>query len=139
MNRYVWDTSALASVVNTNDEHNKASYQFYQEHNDSVYIFPAIAWFEFQAAVSRRNREGHKVQRDLYVLDGKNIVFDVDQELIARASERRLFEKFSSLRGADLIFACIAYLEEAALVTNDRAFESLNEIQVIVPGKSAEN
>jgi predicted nucleic acid-binding protein len=131
--KYVWDTSALISMARSIDPYHLSCYQFIKEHEDDVHIFPAIAWFEFQASLSRMERAGERILRDLYLLDGKNYVLDINQAFVQTAAELGLHLRFSSLRGADLIFACAAVIEEASLVTRDKAFLGLDGLRVIIP------
>lgn len=126
--RLVWDTSALLSLVRSADVNHYAAYSIWEEHREHVSIFPALAWFEFQASVSAIRRRGEKAVREMYLLDAKNIVLPLDQSFIERASTALLAERFSNLRGADLVFACAAALESATLVTFD------NQLRDNVPG-----
>jgi predicted nucleic acid-binding protein len=78
--------------------------------------------------------------RDFYIVSENSIVYPVDQELIYRCAHLFGAPGFSSLRGADLIFACIAKLEDAYLVTLDRDFASVvSAIRVIDLNESRES
>jgi hypothetical protein len=57
--------------------------------------------------------------REFYLLDEHSIVYPIDQSLIERSNALVAQPGFDKLRGADLIFACIAFLEQACLVTLD--------------------
>ena len=61
------------------------------------------------------------------------ILYDVNQELISNCVNLFTLDGFDKLHGADLVFACIAYLEEAYLVTMDRklALHASKQIQVV--------
>lgn len=107
-------------MISMSDVHHQTAYWIWQEHREDVSIFPALAWFEYQAVASRLDREGAKLTRELYLLDGKNIVLPMDQEFIQRCASENLVTRFSSLRGADLVYACAAALENATLVTFDQ-------------------
>jgi predicted nucleic acid-binding protein len=131
--KYVWDASALIATVNTRDLHHSRAYSFYKDNEQAVYLFPSICWFEFQAAQSRLRREGKLAVRELYVLDEKNKVVSIDLDFIKNAGANGLHEKFSDLHGADLIYACCAALEDAALVTFDSHFLNVEGIEVIIP------
>ena len=87
-------------------------------------IFPALAAFELDAAISRKHREGSPILRDFNIVDDHAIVYAIDQQLIYRCHAFMAKPGFSSLRGADLVFACIAFLEKAYLVTLDGIFLS---------------
>ncbi len=70
--------------------------------------------------------------REFYLLDDNSIVYPVDQKLISSAHQLIAQPGFDQLRGADLIFACIAYLEKASLVTLDGHFGCVaDQIDVI--------
>ena len=79
------------------------------------------------------HRDGKPILREFYLMDENAILYNVDQALISRSPA--LFTKpgFDQLRGADLIFACIASIENAYLVTMDKAFTKYlaSQIQVI--------
>ena len=95
-------------------------------------IFPAIAYFELQASVSRKHRDGEKILREFYLLDEHSIMYAIDEALIRNANKLVALPGFDRLRGADLIFACIAYLEKAYLVTLDGHFECVaSQIEVL--------
>ena len=74
------------------------------------------------------HREGKKLLREFYIVDDCAVVYTIDQDLIRRSSELVTMEGFSKLRGADLIFACIAYLENACLVTLDGHFSEVSRL-----------
>jgi predicted nucleic acid-binding protein len=115
------------------DPYHLSCYQFMREHENDTHIFPVIGWFEWQATLSRIERDGEKVLRDLYLIDEKNYVLYIDSSFVKKAHELGLHLKFSSLRGADLIFACAAVIEDATLVTRDTNFLGLDGLRVIIP------
>lgn len=136
--RFVWDTSALLNIKEPNGQGYSPGHSFYKDFSDGwlpgpyFNIYPAIAVFELQASVSRVHREGRKMLRDFYIVSENSVVYPIDQELISRCAD--LFDKpgFSSLRGGDLIFACIARVEDAYLVTLDKGFSLVaDHIRVI--------
>jgi hypothetical protein len=88
--------------------------------------------FELQASISRLHREGRKMLRDFYIVSENSTVYPIDQELIYPCETLFDAPGFSTLRGADLIFACIAKLEDAYLVTLDKGFAVVaSEIRVV--------
>ncbi len=89
-------------------------------------IFPAIAAFEVDASVSRTHQEGRKILREFYIINENSIIYQIDQALIRRCSDVVIMNGFSKLKGADLIFACIAYIESAYLVTLDNHFSKVS-------------
>ena len=136
--RLVWDTSALLNIKEPNAQGYSPGHSLYKDFSDGwllgpyFNIYPSIAVFELQASISRMHREGRKILRDFYIVSENSMVYPIDQELIYRCE--KLFDApgFSSLRGADLIFACLAKLEDAYLVTLDKGFEAVaSEIRVL--------
>jgi hypothetical protein len=136
--RFVWDTSALLNIKEPNLQGYSPGYSLYNDLSDGwlpgpyFNIYPSIAAFELQASISRSHREGRKMLRDFHIVSANSTVYPVDQALIHRCAD--LFDKpgFSSLRGGDLIFACIAHIEDAYLVTLDRGFSAVaSQIRVI--------
>ena len=96
-------------------------------------IFPSIAVFEVSATVSRMHRDGKSILREFYLMDENSILYNVDEALISRSYDLFTKSGFDHLRGADLIFACIAWLEKAYLVTMDKAFSKHlgSQLQII--------
>jgi hypothetical protein len=136
--RFVWDTSALLNIKEPNAQGYSPGHSFYKDFSDGwlpgpyFNIYPSIAVFELQASISRAHREGRKMLRDFYIVSENSIVYTIDQEFVYRCAD--LFDKpgFSNLRGADLIFACIAHLEDAYLVTLDRGFNAVSsQVRII--------
>ena len=138
MKKFVWDTSALINIKEPDQNGYSPGNSLMKDLSDGWItgpyenIFPAIAVFEVNATVSRMHREKKKILREYYVLDKNSRIYPIDQELISKCTEIVIEDGFSSLRGADLIFACIAYLEDAFLVTKDKGFSAVSsQIRVI--------
>jgi PIN domain len=136
--RFVWDTSALLNIKESNAQGYSPGRSFYKDFSDGwlpgpyFNIYPSIAVFELNASISRLHREGRKMLRDFNIVSENSTIYSIDQELIQRCAY--LFDKpgFTMLRGADLIFACIAHLEDAYLVTLDTGFNAVaSQIRVI--------
>lgn len=144
--RFVWDTSALLNIKEPNAQGYSPGASFYKDFNDGwlpgpyFNIYPSISVYELQASISRMRREGRQVLREFYVVGENSIVYPIDQELIYRCES--LFDKpgFAALRGADLIFACIAHLEDAYLVTLDKGFSAVaTQVRVVDLNTSRES
>lgn len=138
MKRFVWDTSALVNIKEPNNQGYSPGHSLFKDLSDGIIagpyqnIFPAITAFEIDASVSRKHREGKKILREFYIVNDHSIVYPVDTELITRSAELVAKPGFSELRGADLVFACIAYLEGAFLVTMDNHFSRVaNDVKVV--------
>jgi predicted nucleic acid-binding protein len=143
--RLVWDTSALLNIKEPNARGYSPGHSLYKDFSDGwlagpyFNIYPAIAVFEVQATISRIHRDGGKMLRDFYILTERSMVYPVDHDLIERAGSLLSSPGFSALRGADLIFACIAKLEDAYLVTKDKDFAAVaSEVQIVDLNESLE-
>lgn len=119
--RYVIDASVLVGAVNSADVNHVACYSFFKDHEDDTFVIPTLAYFEFQAAQSRIRREGRRAIRELYIPNAET--YEITHATLRRASELELPDKLSALRGADLVYACVAAIEGLPLVTNDRGFK----------------
>jgi len=129
MYRFVWDTSAIINIKSPNSDGYSPGYSLYKDFNDGLIdapyqnIFPTLAVFEINATVSRIHREGKAMLREFYLLGENAVIYDMDQNLVQKSADLVAAEGFNELRGADLVFACIAAIEDAYLVTLDRAFK----------------
>jgi len=128
MLKLVWDTSAIINIKEPNAEGYSPGRSLYKDFSDGLIngpyqnIFPSLAVFEVAATVSRMHRENIRILREFYIMDENSVLYDVDQKLISASHSLLAKPGFDQLRGADLIFACIAYIEGAYLVTKDRDF-----------------
>jgi predicted nucleic acid-binding protein len=117
--KLVWDASALVAVIRVSDAHHEAAYGLWLEHQRSRILIPALAWFEYQASVNRLMREGTRASSLVYLREGVTEILPIDDRFIQMCSRQKLVERFNTLRGADLVYACAAALERATLVTFD--------------------
>lgn len=138
MKKFVWDTSAILNIKEPDETGYSPGNSLMKDLSDGWIpgpyqnIFPTIAAFEVDASVSRMHREGKKILREFYIVDENSVIYQIDQALIRRCSDVVTMDGFSILRGADLIFACIAYIESAYLVTLDNHFSEVSHyIKVI--------
>lgn len=136
--RFVWDTSALLNIKESRTGGYSPGHSFYKDFSDGILpgpyfnIFPSIAIFELQASISRLHREGQRMLRQFYILSENSTVYPIDQDLINRCYHLLDKPGFSKLHGADLIFACIAYVEDAYLITLDSGFKAVaSQVRVI--------
>jgi hypothetical protein len=126
LKKFVWDSSAIVNIKEPNEQGYSPGYSLIKDLSDGwitgpyLNIFPSLAAFEVSATVSRMHRDGKAILRDFYILDENSVMYQIDQPLISKAYE--LFTKpgFDHLHGADLVFACIAFIEDAYLVTLDK-------------------
>lgn len=138
MKKFVWDTSALINIKEPDRNGYSPGYSLMKDLSDGWIpgpyenIYPALAVFEVDATVSRMHREGKKILREYYIMDKSSRIYPIDHSLIYKCNEIVVLDGFSSLRGADLVFACIAYLENAFLVTKDKGFAAIsNHVRLI--------
>ena len=130
MEKFVWDTSAIINIKEPNHKGYSPGHSLIKDLSDGWIdieyqnIFPSLAVFEVSATVSRMHREGRKILREFYLMDEHAILYDVNQKFISDSYDLHAQEGFNQLRGADLVFACIAYIEKAYLVTLDKHFTS---------------
>ena len=138
MLKLVWDTSALVNIKEPNERGYSPGHSLWKDLADGWIvgpyenIIPTIAAFEINAAVSRLRREGGRMVRDFRLIGPNERLYDIDVKFMKESAELVRMEGFDRLRGADLIFACIASLEKAWLVTLDKGFKRVAEkIKVI--------
>lgn len=138
--RYALDASVLASIVNSDDPEHFSCYSFFRNLHDedkAIWVVPGLIFFEFQATQSRRYREhrpGKPVFRNAPLFYTNTELYHVTKKFLITVSELGLYDKFSRLRGADLLYACIARVEGIPLVTHDAGFNRYsNEITLIKP------
>ena len=129
MKKFVWDASALVNIKEPNAQGYSPGHSLFKDLTDGWIpgpyqnIFPAIVAFELDATVSKLHRKGESILRDFFVVDENAVVYPVDRELIGRCGALVAQPEFSKLHGADLIYACIAHIEDAYLVTLDKHFD----------------
>lgn len=138
--RYALDASVLASIVNSDDVEHFSCYSFFMNLHDedkACWVVPGLIIFEFQATQSKRYRKlrpGQPVFRNSPLTYENTELYDVNKKFLAMVFKLDLYDKFSTLRGADLLYACIARVENIPLVTHDSDFEPYSkELTLIKP------
>ena len=138
MLKLVWDTSALVNIKEPNERGYSPGHSLWKDLADGWIvgpyknIIPTIAAFEINAAVSRLHLNGGRMVRDFRLIGPNERLYDIDVRFMKESAELVRMDGFDRLRGADLIFACIASLEKAWLVTLDHHFEHVaDKIKVI--------
>jgi len=132
MKRYITDASFLISAIRNCDSNHQSCFQFFRENEQSKWVVPTIAYFEYQAAQSRLEKEGKKAYRELYIPNLE--VYEISHSLIKAVAELDLANVFTDLRGADLIYACISKVERIPLVSCDTHFKKYSgAIELINP------
>jgi hypothetical protein len=121
--RYVLDASVLAGIVNSSDPEHFSCYSFFRNLHDedaAIWVVPGLIFFEFQAVQSRKNRERQRADPPYryapLFLDNTEL-YRVDESFLEKVWEQDLYNRFDKLRGADLLYACIAKVEQLPLVT----------------------
>ncbi len=138
--RYALDTSVLASIVNSDDAEHWSCYSFFQNLHDedaATWVVPGLIFFEFQATQSRRYRERRPnvaVFRQAPLFYTNTELYHVTKKFLAKVWDLGLYDRFSHLKGADLLYACIARVEGIPLVTHDAQFDRYSDdIRLIKP------
>ena len=115
--RLLVDACFLTSLMRSTDANHHPAIAFYHQHLGATWVVSTLAYFEFQAAQSR---SGH-TYREVYVSNLE--VFELTLEFARRCVQQQVFNTFLKLRGADLVYACIAKVEDIPLVTFDKGFD----------------
>jgi hypothetical protein len=139
LKKFVWDTSAIINIKEPDSCGYSPGYSLIKDLSDGwipgpyLNIFPSLAVFEVSATVSRMHREGKRILREFYLMNENALLYNVDSELISKSYDFFPKPGFDQLRGADLVFACIAVIEDAFLVTRDKTFKKNlpEEIRII--------
>lgn len=139
MKKYITDSCFLVSTIRSQEPNHLPCYQFFRENEDVTWVVPVLAYFEYQAVQKQlQKRQNLKPYREVYISNLE--IYDITLDLARKSSEMNLFEIFDSLRGADLIYACIAKIENIPLVTTDGDFQRYsNHIEIINPLKVYEH
>lgn len=127
--RYALDASVLSAIVNSDDVEHFSCYSFYRNLDDNdkaLWVVPGLIFFEFQATQSRRyqkSRPGQPVFRHAPLNYENTELFEVTKKFLRKVYDLKLYDTFTTLRGADLLYACIARVERIPLVTHDSDFD----------------
>jgi len=138
MARLAVDASFLISAIRSCAANHRQCYQFFRNHENLTWIIPTIAYFKYQAAQSRLAREGKKAYRELYIPNFQTyeLTHDFIKQMAALVAALDLPNLFEKLRGADLVYACVAKIERIPLVTCDGHFAYYSsEIEIVNPTK----
>jgi predicted nucleic acid-binding protein len=137
--RYVLDASVMAAVINMDDPEHQSCYWFFQNLHDAdrvTWVVPGLIFFELQAVRARRKHD--KVDRPpygriRYTWKTRNSM-KLRLAFLKRVWDLDLYNVFLSLKGADLLYACMARVESIPLVTHDKDFDQYEgTIQIIRP------
>ena len=138
--RYVLDASVMAAVINMDDPERQSCYWFFQNLHDAdrvTWVVPGLIFFELQAVRARRKRDRVEDRQPygripLYMENSE--LYEVTNAFLKRVWDLDLYNVFLSLKGADLLYACIAKVENIPLVTHDKDFDQYEgTIQIIRP------
>ncbi len=137
------DANVLVSIVNSDDVEHWSCYSFFRNLNDdgiARWVVPGLIFFEFQSSQSRRYHKrspGHPVFRHSPLNYKNTELYHVTKSFLIKVNELDLFNRFSSLRGQDLLYACIAYVEKIPLVTPDKDFPPYSKDLTIIKPRDA--
>ncbi len=133
----LFDASVIVAAFNKLDpNHQKALGYIQTMPRDRIVLLPAHGLFEFMAAISR-GREVLKTPYLSFEKDKLRIPFDnihITQQLANEARDQELLTTFKTLKGGDLIYACIAKIYSLPLVTFDhgfRPYKSKIEVEIL--------
>ena len=123
MTQYLIDASVLCGYLNTEDSNHDICKEFFQEYPSNKLFFPILSFFELHASQARRIKEktfqglpgNHRLKNTKFI--------DVDRKFFNNCQDKKIFEKFKKLKGADLVYACMAYIGKFTLVTCDSDFD----------------
>lgn len=138
MKNLLIDTSVWLSIFDEKDPNHHNSYRFYMYHKEicKIYISP-LTHFEYESWKSRIYRRKNMKKEPLreWYIDNWNIIkYNITHKLSEDSYKLDLFNKFTKLKWADLIHACIAKTEDLILVTNDNDFlEIKDNLYIIFP------
>jgi predicted nucleic acid-binding protein len=144
--RYVLDASVMAAVINMDDLEHQSCYWFFKNLHDAdrvIWVVPGLIFFELQAVRARRKRDMIEnsppyARIPLYVENSE--LYEVTPTFLKIVWDLNLYDVFLSLKGADLLYACIAKVENIPLVTHDRDFDQYEGIiQIIRPRDQRSN
>ena len=138
--RYVLDASVLTSIVNSDDAEHFIYHSFFRNYHDedsAIWVVPGLIFLEFQTVQSRCCRDGKlkgSVFRHALLFIEKCELYQVTASFLARVWELNLYDIFSQLKRADLLYACIAKVDGILLVTHDVGFDRYSsELTIIKP------
>jgi predicted nucleic acid-binding protein len=126
MNNYLLDANVIHALTNIKDINHNVCKAFFEEHsNKDAFFVPINGAFELQASLSRRKRGNDFDAFDCLI---KNMKFvDINRKLLDTCISQGLLHKFDKLKGADLIYACVAEIGKFTLVTCDSDFDAYKE------------
>lgn len=128
------DANVLIGAFNKLDDLHEKSMSFFSNLNkNKQIILPAHTLFEFMSSIHRQLKNGQPYLS--FDKDALQIPFDVihiTQQLANECRDKNLFKLFNTLRGGDLIYACIAKIYSLEFVTSDPDFKPYEkEIKII--------
>lgn len=139
--RYALDASMMGAVLNMDDPAHQDSYWFFMNLHDvdaATWVVPGLIFFELQAMRARRFRErrdGSPVYNRIPLFIENTELYEVTPVFLRKVNDLDLYRKFDTLKGADLLYACIAHVEGIPLVTQDTDFDRHGDlIEIIRPG-----
>ena len=132
MSKFLIDASVFHGYANTKDKHHSICKDFFDKYRNEPLYFSIHGLFEFQAVRSRRI-----LGRDFLGLPVNRILrnqqfIDINRKFYDECQRIKLFEIFKSLKGSDLIYACLAKIGGFTFVTCDKDFDPYkNEISIL--------
>jgi len=134
MEKFIIDANIILGLLNKEDKHHEKCLKFFQE-IDAKYkkgekiqgIIPLHLAIEVN--INIRKRKENKTWDGIPPLDIMGPIFyPIDQLFLQRVQQEGLYDKFSTLKSADAIYAMISFLEKIPLVTLDSDFNKVKDI-----------
>lgn len=124
MTAYLLDTSVIAGYLNIKDSWHKDCETFFLEHKKDNLAITCLTYFELKHTLARRILDK---SFSSYFPTWINIrTIPIDKDLINKS--KNIFVLFPDLKGADLTYACVAYLHGFTLVTTDDHFKKYDKL-----------
>ena len=131
----------MGAVLNMDDPAHQESYWYFKDLHDAdaaLWVVPGLIFFELQAIRARRFRQGtdaSPIYQRIPLFEENCEIYEITGPFLRKVWELDLYRKFGTLKGADLLYACIAFVEQLPLVTLDRDFDRHKDlIEIIRPG-----
>jgi len=133
MEKFLIDANIILGLLNRKDKHHEKCLKFFQE-IDAKYkkskkiqgIIPL--YLAIEVNINIRKRKEDKTWDGIPPLDIMGPIFyPIDQIFLQRVQQGGLYDKFSTLKPADAIYAMISFLEKIPLVTLDSDFNRVKD------------
>lgn len=133
-NTYLIDACAMLTLLNKAESRHTDVFDFFIEHKDATWLLPVHCYFEIKATESR----WIVYKEDYFRIGHYNIhtkLYELTEQFLNKAFP--LIKDIPIYKGADVIYAAIAMLENVPFVTCDKGFLKIKDkIEIIYFDKS---